>query len=173
MRRREFVGAVFGAVGLPLPSAAQQSEIPVVGFLRNAGPNDSPDMIAAFHSGLAQGGYVKGRNVAIEYRWTHGRTDLLPHLAAGLVDKRVNVIVTLGSSPAAIAAKNATTTIPVVFMIGSDPVEIGLVGSLGRPVSNLTGLFNLNSQVAQKWVEVLHELVPAARAFALLLNPTN
>src|SRR5215217_3146001 len=131
MRRRELVAALFGAVGLPLASPAQHAAMPVVGFLRNAGPNDSPDMIAAFRSGLEQGQYVEGRNVAIEYRWTHGRTDLLPQTAAGLVHQRVNVIVTLGSSPAAIAAKNATTTIPVVFMIGSDPVEIGLVGSLG------------------------------------------
>jgi putative ABC transport system substrate-binding protein len=128
--------------------------------------------VAAFSKGLGEAGYAEGRNVSVEYRWTGGQTDRLAAMAADLVARRVNVVVALGSTPAIRAAKAATTTIPIVFMLGTDPVELGIVTSLNRPEGNLTGVVNLNHHLAQKWLEVLHQLVPAT-TFALLVDPAN
>ena len=173
MRRREFIAGLGAAATWPPSARAQQAAMPVIGFLRNTSPGDAVHLVAAFHKGLGEAGYAEGRNVAVEYRWTGGQTERLPAMAAELVDRQVSVIVALGSTPAVRAAKAATTTIPVVFMLGADPVETGLVTSLNRPGGNLTGVFNLNEQLAQKWLEVLQQLVPTATTFALLVNPTN
>jgi ABC-type uncharacterized transport system substrate-binding protein len=129
--------------------------------------------LRAFHEGLREAGYIDGRNLAIEYRWAEGRNDRLPALAAELVRRQVSVIVTAGSTPAALAARAATTTMPIVFYLGADPVEAGLVTSLSRPGGNLTGVVTLNVEVAPKRLELLHELVPTATVIAALVNPTN
>jgi putative ABC transport system substrate-binding protein len=157
----------------PLAARAQQPTRPVVGFLRNALPDEAPHLVAAFRKGLSETGYVEGRNVLVEYRWTGGQTDRLPSMAVDLVNRQVSVIVALGSTPAVRAARAATTTIPIVFMLGTDPVELGLVASLSHPGGNLTGVINLNLQLAQKWLEILHQLTPATTAIALLVNPSN
>jgi putative ABC transport system substrate-binding protein len=171
MIRREFMTLLGGAAAWPIAARGQQ--FPTIGFLRNTSPDQAAHLVAAFHKGLGETGFVEGRNLAIEYRWTNGRTDRLPAMAAELAARKVSAIVALGSTPAIRAAKAATATIPVVFMLGADPVELGLVASLNRPGGNLTGVFNLNQQLAQKWLEVLHELVPGATTFALLVNPAN
>jgi putative tryptophan/tyrosine transport system substrate-binding protein len=174
MQRREFLTLLGGAAAArPVAVRAQQQAMPVVGFLGTAGGQRREEILSAYYSGLADTGYVEGRNVAIEYRWAENHYDRLPALAVELVQRRVAVIVAPGSVAAASAAKTATTTIPVVFMIGSDPVEVGLVKSLNRPGGNLTGVAYLNVEVAAKRLELLHELVPAATSVALLVNPTN
>jgi len=175
MRRREVLGLTGGALLCARAAAAQQPEraLPVVGFLRNTAADDSTHLVQAFRNGLSDAGYVEGRNVRIAYRWTGGQAERLPALAAELAALKVSVIVTLGNTQAVRAAKAATASIPIVFMLGTDPVELGFVASLARPGGNLTGVFNLNQQLAQKWLEVLHEIVPAATTFALLVNPTN
>jgi ABC-type uncharacterized transport system substrate-binding protein len=172
IRRREFITLIGGAATWPLAARAQQGALPVVGFLRNTSPGEAARFVAAFSKGLGEAGYVEGRNVLVEYRWAGGQTDRLPAMAADLVARQVNVVVALGSTPAIRAAKAATTTIPIVFMLGTDPVELGIVTSLNRPEGNLTGVVNLNHQLAQKWLEVLHQLVPAT-TFALLVDPAN
>jgi len=174
MRRREFVVAL-GLAGLaPLTARAQQSpKKPVIGLLGSEAPDPWKDRLNAFRQGLSEAGYTEGQNVTIEYRWAEGRNDRLPELADDLVKQQVSVIVVLGSTPSAIAAKQATATIPIVFRIGTNPVEVGLVTSLARPGGNLTGVTTLGALVAPKQLELLRDLMPAATEFGLLLNPAN
>jgi len=174
MRRRNFLALVGGAaIGRSFAARAQQPAMPVIGLLGSASPDLWASRLSAFRQGLSETDYIEGRNVAIEYRWAEGRNDRLPDLAADLVQRRVNVIAAVGSTPAALAAKAATTTIPIVFEIAADPVELGLVASLARPGANITGVTTLNAEVEPKQLELLHGMVPGARRIAFLVNPTN
>jgi putative tryptophan/tyrosine transport system substrate-binding protein len=175
MKRREFITMLAGGAAAAWSRAAraQQPTLPVVGFLRNTSPDEATHLVVAFRAGLGETGYVEGRNVLVEYRWTGGQTNRLPAMAADLVNRQVSVIVALGSTPAVHAAKAATTTIPIVFMLGTDPVELGLIASLNRPGGNLTGVINLNMEVARKWLETLHQLIPTTTVIAVLVNPRN
>jgi putative ABC transport system substrate-binding protein len=173
MRRREFITLIGGAVAAWPPLArAQQPTMPVIGLLSSASSHDYGPMIAAFRKSLGETGYVEGRNVTIEYLWADDQYDRLPALAADLVRRQVSVIVA-ASTPAALAAKPATKTIPIVFAIGGDPVRTGLVDSLSRPGGNVTGAAHINVETAPKRLELLHELAPAAKVMGLLVNPTN
>ena len=174
MRRREFIAVLGGAaVSWPLAVRAQQPTMPVIGYLRSDSPEASPKLRLEFTKGLAETGYVEGRNVTVEYRWAEGHYDRLPELAADLVRRQVAVIVTPGNTPAALAAKAATATLPIVFSFGADPVKIGLVASLDRPGGNATGFGEMNIEVAPKRLGIMHELMPSAPRFALLLEPKN
>jgi putative ABC transport system substrate-binding protein len=171
MRRRNFLAAFGGAATLwPLAVCAQQAGMPVVGFLHYASPNELTHLADAFRRGLQEVGYNEGQNVAIEYRWAEGQYDRLPALAADLVRRQVGVI-TAGGSVAAQAAKNATTTIPVVFTSGADPIATGLVASLSRPGGNITGMSLLAAEMATKRLELIRDLLPRARAIAMITNP--
>ena len=152
---------------------AQQKAIPVIGFLASGSPDPKSPFLTAFHQGLSEAGYVEGQNVAIEYRWSEGRYDRLPALAADLVGRKVDLIAAGGGIPSALAAKTATSTIPIVFAVGTDPVGDGLVASLARPGGNLTGISFLLVELMPKRLELLSELVPRAGVIALLVNPNN
>jgi putative ABC transport system substrate-binding protein len=172
VRRRELIFWLGGAAAYPLLAGAQQKALPVVGFLGSIGP--IAPQVAAFHQGLSETGYVEGKNVTIEYRWAEGSYDRLPALAADLVTRKVNLIVATGGDVSALAAKSATSTIPIVFTgIGRDPVGLGLVASLARPGGNITGFSSITIEVNPKRLELLTELVPQARVIALLVNPNN
>ena len=172
--RRELITALGSAVVTwPLAASAQQPAMPVIGYLRSDSPEASPSLRVQFQKGLSEAGYVEGRNVIIEYRWAEGKYDRLAGLAADLVRRGVDVIVTPGNTPAALAAKAATTTIPIVFSFGADPVKLGFVTSLDRPGGNATGFSEMNTEVTPKRLGILHELMPEAARFALLLEPNN
>jgi putative ABC transport system substrate-binding protein len=174
MRRRDFIKALAGSAAAgPLAARAQQTRVPVVGYLGSESRELFASRLSAFHQGLGATGYEEGRNVAIEYRWAMGQNDRLPALASDLVRRQVTVIATPGGAIGALAAKAATKTIPIVFETGADPVAVGLVRSLNRPEGNITGITSMNIEVGPKRLELLHELVPAAKSFAVLVNPAN
>jgi putative tryptophan/tyrosine transport system substrate-binding protein len=172
--RRKFIAALSGtAFALPLAARAQQTAAPVIGFLGGGSPDLVPDRLREFRRGLGESGYVEGQNVTIEYLWADGHYDRLPELAADLVRRQVSVIAALGSTAAALAAQGATTTIPIVFNIAGDPIELGLVRGLARPGGNITGVATLGTAVGPKRLELVHELVPAAMIVAGLVNPNS
>ena len=170
MKRREFLVLVGSAIAVARPLRAQQKAMPVIGFLSGTSPGPTAPLVAAFLQGLSETGYVEGQNVVIQYRWAENHYDRLPALAADLVARKVDVIAAIGGFSPALAAKNATTTIPIVFGAG-DPVGLGLVASLARPGSNLTGVSSLD--LIPKRVEMVSELVPGAKVIAVLVNPGN
>ena len=173
MRRRSFITLLGGAAAWPLAARAQQPAMPVVGWMSVGSANQGLHLTKAIHQGLSETGFVERQNVAIERRWAEGRNEQFGALADDLVRRRVDVIVVPGSTAGALAAQAATKTIPIVFVIGSDPVEIGLVASLARPGGNMTGVSQLQSQTVAKRIQLLHEVVPAVGAIACLVNPTN
>jgi putative ABC transport system substrate-binding protein len=172
MRRRELMLLVAGALTAARALRAQQKAMPVIGFLNGTSPGPAAPFVAALRRGLSETGYVEGQNVAIEYRWAEGRYDRLPALATDLVGRKVDVIVASGGDRSALAAKSATSTIPIVFT-GGDPVDLGLVASLSRPGGNLTGFSIITVELHPKLLELLSELVPQAGVIALLVNPNN
>jgi putative tryptophan/tyrosine transport system substrate-binding protein len=174
VKRREFTKLIGGAAAVwPLAARAEQATLPIVGFVSARSAEASSRNAAAFRKGLSETGYTEGQNVMVEYHWLEGQYDRLPSLMADLVRRRVAVIATLRSNPAALAAKAATTTIPIVFSVGQDPVKMGLVASLARPDSNATGINFFGTEVVAKRLGLLHDLVPKAVRIAVLVNPAN
>jgi putative tryptophan/tyrosine transport system substrate-binding protein len=174
IRRREFLTLLGGAAAAsPLIARAQQPAMPTIGILHPGSPEANAKYIAGLRKGLAEAGYVEGRNIAIEYRWGHGDSGRLPELASDLIGRRVAVIVTPGGVAAALTAKAATPTIPIVFVIGADPVQAGLVASLNLPGGNVTGITSMNNGLASKQLELLHQLLRRDARFAVLINPAN
>ena len=173
MRRREFITLFGGMAAWPLAASAQQPAMPVIGYLSGASFEMMRDYVAAFHRALADEGFAEGRNLGIEYRWAEGRNDRLPALAADLVRRQVAVIAVGGSTPASLAAKAATQSIPIVFAVGTDPVGVGLVASLAKPGGNVTGVTNLNVELFKKCFEVMHSLMPQGTTIAVIVNPAN
>jgi putative ABC transport system substrate-binding protein len=173
MRRRDLIKASVGAaIASPLTARAQRPAMPVIGFIRDGSAEANARWLAGFHKGLSETGYVEGQNVMVEYHWLEGKYDRLPELLADLVRRQVAVIATLGTLPAQ-GAKAATVTIPIVFMVGEDPVELGLVGSFAKPGGNLTGVNVLTSDVVAKRLRLLHDLLPNAARIAVLVDPGN
>ncbi|MBF9197287.1 ABC transporter substrate-binding protein [Microvirga terrestris] len=173
MRRRDVLRWIGGAAAWTLPARAQTPVMPVIGYLAPESPRPFASRLKAFRDGLAEAGYVEGRNVAIEYRWAEGNYTRLPALAADLAGRKVAVLVASGGAPAALAAKTATKTITIVFEMGGDPVALGVVDSLSRPGGNLTGISSLSVEVSRKRLEFMHELRPNAASFAVAVNPTS
>ena len=173
LKRREFIAVVGGAAVWPLAARAQQSAVPVIGYVGTGSRESDAFRLPSFHQGLSESGYVEGRNLSIEYRWAEGDNNRLPAIMGELARREVAVIAVPASTPGALAAKAATSTIPTVFYIGLDPVALGLVASLNRPGSNLTGVTGWNVTVGPKRLELLHEVLPTATILALLVNPTS
>jgi putative tryptophan/tyrosine transport system substrate-binding protein len=173
LKRREFIAVVGGAAAWPLAARAQQSAVPVIGYVGTGSRESDAFRLPSFHQGLSESGYVEGRNLSIEYRWAEGDNNRLPAIMGELARREVAVIAVPASTPGALAAKAATSTIPTVFYIGLDPVALGLVASLNRPGSNLTGVTGWNVTVGPKRLELLHEVLPTATILALLVNPTS
>jgi putative ABC transport system substrate-binding protein len=171
MKRREFIAGFGSAAAWPIAARAQQPPMPVIGFLNAASPGPLRQQIAAFGEGLKESGYLEGQNVAVEYRWAEGQYNRLPALVADLARRQVSVIVSGGGAPAVLAAKAATTTIPIVFTAGADPVASGFVTSLNRPDGNVTGVYHFNSGLEAKRLGLLHEIVPKAMTIGVLVNP--
>jgi ABC-type uncharacterized transport system substrate-binding protein len=172
MRRREFIRLLGGAAAAwPLAARGQQPAMPVIGFMSGRSPEDSKHLVAAFRQGLSEAGFVEGQNIVIEYRWGLGQYDRMPALAADLVNRRVAVLVGVGGDISAVAAKQATSTIPIVFGTGSDPIKAGMVESLSRPGGNATGYSLLTNQMEPKRLSMLHDLMPGAAVIGVLLNP--
>jgi putative ABC transport system substrate-binding protein len=173
MRRRKFIVCSAAVAAWPLVARAQQARMPTIGYLCPQTPAAFVSRLAAFRQGLEESEYVEGRNVAIEFRWADGQHDKLKDLATDLVSRQVDLIVAPGGAPAAIAAKSATTSIPIVFEMGADPIAIGLVDSLSRPSGNITGISSLSVEVTSKRLEYLRRTIPSATSIAVLVNPTS